>query len=88
MNVSAVMELVTVIAFVVILAGGKQKRESGWRVLSFLLVVVAVLQCASMAIVVSDLWIQLHSLNSFAASASLVNMPVVLMIFIGIPLRQ
>jgi len=51
MNVSAVMELVTVIAFVVILLGGKQKRESGWRILSFLLIVVAVMQCAGMSIV-------------------------------------
>lgn len=53
MNVGAVMEFVTVIAFVVILMGGKQKREGGWRILSFLLVIVAVLQCAGMAIVVS-----------------------------------
>jgi len=51
MNVSAVMELVTLIAFIVVLLGGKQKRETGWRILSFLLIVVAVMQCAGMAIV-------------------------------------
>jgi len=51
MNVAVVMELVTLIAFVVILAGGKQKRERGWGVLGSLLAFVGVLQCAGMAIV-------------------------------------
>ncbi|CZR60462.1 uncharacterized protein PAC_10358 [Phialocephala subalpina] len=51
MSFAAVLELVTIVAYVVVLAGGKQKRESGWKVLSFLLVVVGLLQCASMAIV-------------------------------------
>ena len=52
MSFAAVLELVTIVAYVVVLAGGKQKRENGWKVLSFLLVVVGLLQCASMAIVV------------------------------------
>lgn len=80
MNVAAVMELVTLIAFVVILAGGKQKRERGWRVLGFLLAIVAVLQCAGMAIVVSALESQ-AGLASAKIRSKRVN-------FLGISFRQ
>jgi hypothetical protein len=52
MSFAAVLELVTLVAYFVVIGGGKQKRETGWKVLAFLLVVVGVLQCASMAIVV------------------------------------
>lgn len=52
MSVAALFELVTLITFFMLITGGKQKRERGWRLLSFLLVIVGVLQCASMAIVV------------------------------------
>jgi hypothetical protein len=53
MSFAAVLELVTLVAYLVVLIGGRQKRETGWKVLAFLLVAVGVLQCASMAIVVS-----------------------------------
>lgn len=53
MSVGAIMELSTIVAFVVILAGGKQKREGGWHILTFLLILVGLLQCAGMSIVVS-----------------------------------
>lgn len=52
MSFAAVLELVTIVAYTVILVGGKQKREGGWKLLTFLLVVVGLLQCASMSIVV------------------------------------
>ena len=52
MSFAAVLELATLVAFVVVLVGGKQKREGGWKVLAFLLGVVGLLQCACMAIVV------------------------------------
>ena len=52
MSFAAVLELVTIVAYVVALGGGKQKRETGWKVLVFLLMVVGVVQCASMSIVV------------------------------------
>lgn len=52
MSFAAVLELVTVVAYLVVVMGGKQKRESGWRVLAFLLVLVAGLQCAGMSMVV------------------------------------
>jgi len=51
MSFAAVLELVTIVAYCTVLIGGKQKRETGWKVLSILLVLVASVQCASMAIV-------------------------------------
>ena len=55
MSFAIVMEGMTLIAYVVILAGGKQKRESGWKVLSGLHIIVALLQLAGMAIIVCSL---------------------------------
>lgn len=52
MSFAAVVELVTLVAYVVVLLGGKQKRETGWKILAFLLVLVGVVQAASMSIVV------------------------------------
>jgi len=51
MSFAAILELATTLAFITILAGGKQKRERGWKLLCFLLMLVASVQCASMAIV-------------------------------------
>lgn len=52
MSFAAVVELVTVVAYVVVLFGGKQKRETGWKILAFMLVLVGLVQAASMSIVV------------------------------------
>lgn len=52
MSFAVVMEGMTLIAYVVIIAGGKQKRESGWKILCGLHLLVAALQCAGMAIIV------------------------------------
>lgn len=52
MSAAAVFELVTLVTFLMLIVGGRQKRERGWRVLAFLLVLVGILQCASMATVV------------------------------------
>jgi hypothetical protein len=52
MSFAAVLELATIVAYLIIIAGGKQKRETGWRVLAFLLVLVGMVQCGAMAIVV------------------------------------
>ncbi|RDW91140.1 hypothetical protein BP5796_02305 [Coleophoma crateriformis] len=51
MSFAAVFELATMVAYVVVILGGKQKRETGWKILGFLLVLVAVVQCAAMALV-------------------------------------
>ena len=52
MSFAAVLELVTLVAYCVVLLGGKQRQVNGWRVLAFLLTLIGVVQCASMAIVV------------------------------------
>jgi len=51
MSFAIVLEGMTIITYVVILSGGKQKRESGWQVLSGLHFIVGALQLAGMAIV-------------------------------------
>lgn len=52
MSFAIVLEGMTLAAYAVILAGGKQKRESGWRVLGGLHFLVGALQLAGMAIIV------------------------------------
>jgi hypothetical protein len=52
MSFAAMLELATLVAYVVVILGGKQKREGGWKVLASMLLLVGVVQCASMAIVV------------------------------------
>ncbi|OJD20625.1 hypothetical protein ACJ73_08036 [Blastomyces percursus] len=51
MSFAVVLEGMTLITYIIILAGGKQMRESGWRILSMLLLLVALVQCASMGLV-------------------------------------
>ena len=51
MSLAVVLEGMTLIAFVVMLAGGKQKRENGWRIVCALLCIVAVVQCLAMAFI-------------------------------------
>lgn len=52
MSFTSVLEMATLVAFAVVLIGGRQKRVEGWKVLCGMLAVVGVLQCAGMAIVV------------------------------------
>lgn len=54
MSFAIVMEGMTLIAYIVILVGGKQQRESGWKILSGLHFIVGALQLAAMAIIVSQ----------------------------------
>ncbi|KAL8918880.1 MAG: hypothetical protein Q9172_005238 [Xanthocarpia lactea] len=51
MSFAVVMEGMTLITFIVVLAGGKQKREQGWKVMSALLVLAGLIQCAGSAII-------------------------------------
>lgn len=53
MSFAVVMEGMTLIAFGVMISGGKQKRESGWKIMTGLLVLVGLIQCTAMALVVS-----------------------------------
>ena len=52
MSFAIVMEGMTLIAFCVMIGGGKQKRESGWKVLSGMLLIVGLIQCESMSLIV------------------------------------
>ena len=52
MSFAAVLELATLVAYIMVILGGKQKREGGWKVLASMLLLIGVVQCASMAIVV------------------------------------
>lgn len=52
MSFSAVMELATLVAYLVIIIGGRQKREQGWKLLTLLLVIIGVAQCFCMSTVV------------------------------------
>lgn len=54
MNFSIVLELAVLIAYLVILAGGRQAREVGWKVLGSLLAFVAASQLIAMSLVVSS----------------------------------
>lgn len=53
MSFAVVMEGVTLVAFLVVIAGGKQKREQGWKVLTGMLLLAGMIQCAGMALIVS-----------------------------------
>jgi len=53
MSFTAAIELATLIAYAVVIAGGRAKRETGWKILAFLLMLVGSLQCACMSLVVS-----------------------------------
>lgn len=55
MSFAVVIEGMTLIAFIVVLVGGKQKREQGWTVVSGLLLLAGLIQCAGMTIIVSSL---------------------------------
>ena len=52
MSFAVVLEGMTLVAYIIILVGGRAQRESGWKVTSFLLFLTGCVQCAAMAIIV------------------------------------
>lgn len=52
MNFSLVVELACIVAYIVILVGGRTSREAGWKMLTALLGLVAVAEMIAMALVV------------------------------------
>ena len=52
MNIGVVFELACVIAYITILAGGRNTREKGWKILAALLSIVAASELIAMALVV------------------------------------
>lgn len=55
MNFSVIFELAVLVAYLVILVGGRGTREVGWKILSPLLMVVAASQLVAMTLVVRTL---------------------------------
>ena len=53
MSFAVAIELASMIVCLLLICGGKQKRDKGWKVLCSVLAVATLAQCASMAIVVS-----------------------------------
>lgn len=53
MSFAVVLEGMSLVAYMVILGGGKRLRENGWKALSLLILLSALVQAGSMAIVVS-----------------------------------
>jgi len=51
MSFAVVLEGMTLIAIVVLLAGGKEKRVNGWKVLCILATLVGLVQFAGMALI-------------------------------------
>lgn len=52
MSFAVVLEGMSIVAYLIILSGGKRLRENGWRILSLLIIISAIIQAASMSIVV------------------------------------
>ncbi|KAL1981761.1 hypothetical protein VTN96DRAFT_2188 [Rasamsonia emersonii] len=51
MSFAVVLEGIAIVAYIVILSGGKQLRESGWGILSLIIMLSAAVQAASTALV-------------------------------------
>lgn len=64
MNFAVVLEGMTIAAFVVLLAGGKQKREQGWGFMATMAALAALVQAVGMSIVVCDIKIICASISS------------------------
>lgn len=52
MNFGVIFELAVLVAYIVILFGGRGTREAGWKILSPLLLIVAAVQLVAMTLVV------------------------------------
>ena len=53
MSAAVVLEAMTIVAYVVIMSGGKQRRAGSWKLLAMLHVVCTALLCAAISIIVS-----------------------------------
>ena len=65
MSFAIVIEGMTLIAYLVILAGGVQKRATGWKILSGMLVLVGAVQLTSMSIMVRFLIVIEESFRTY-----------------------
>ena len=56
MSFAVVLEGMTLVAFIVMLSSGVQKRSSGWKTLTAFLVLVGAVQCTAIGLVVSSVY--------------------------------
>lgn len=54
MSLGVVVEGMTIAAFMILLLGGKQRREQGWAVLAIMVAIAAVVQAGSMSLTVGQ----------------------------------
>ena len=59
LSFATIVELATLVSFIVVMAGGKFKREDGWKLVGGLLLVDAAIEFVGMGLVVSDLWVNM-----------------------------
>lgn len=52
MSFAVVIEGMTIAAFIILIMGGKQRREQGWGVMTLLAVIAALVQACAMALIV------------------------------------
>lgn len=71
MSLGVVIEGMAMAAFVILLLGGKQRREQGWAVLSIMVAIAALVQAGSMSLTVSQTgFLSAHGLgNSYGTDA-------------------
>lgn len=52
MSFAVLLELATLVAYIIIILGGQQLRQYGWKVVVSLLAAIVLVQCSGMAIIV------------------------------------
>lgn len=82
MSFAVVIELAALIGYAVVLLGGKQKRDVGWKMISGLLIVGGAVSCVAMAIVVRAVFVGTTQLKLWGdVRATLTGV-------LGLPLRS
>lgn len=51
MSFAVLIELATLVGYIIIVLGGKQSRDYGWKIVCSLLAFITIVQCTAMAIV-------------------------------------
>lgn len=54
MTFAVVIEGMTIVAFAILICGGKQRREQGWGVMAILVALAAFIQVGAMALTVGS----------------------------------
>lgn len=64
MSFAVLLELATLVAYIIIILGGQQIRHYGWKVVVSLLAAIVLVQCSGMAIIVCwDIGLPLYTLT-------------------------